>query len=160
MRYPRQIYVDFGQQAAPVAGPPGPQGPIGLTGATGPQGPGAIGAPTSRSLNLSTAYQATDPSKPAVLTVNITSTATLTISGGQTNSAEVLIGSTTAVASGTGSAVGRYSNALTGTVLIGVSLDTTQLESFSFALPAGWYFAVRQTAGTVTITSAFDQPIG
>lgn len=31
----------------------------------------------------------------------------------------------------------------------------------TFILPAGWYFAVRQTAGSgLTIVSAFDQTLG
>lgn len=118
------------------------------------------GAPNSRSLSLATAYQATDVSKPALVTVDLTSTAVINLSGGQTHSADIIIGSTNAVASGTGTVVGRYSNASTGTVVVGLSMSTTEANTVSFVLPIGWYFAVRQTSGTVTITSAFDQSLG
>ena len=120
----------------------------------------SIGTPTSRTLSLGTAFQATTTSKAAIVTVNLSSSASLTLSGGATNTATIVIGSTNGVASGTGTTVGNYSNSLTGTLVVGVTINTVSTSPVTFAHPAGWFFAVRQTSGTVTITSAFDQSIG
>jgi hypothetical protein len=122
--------------------------------------PFATGVPNARTLSLATAYQATDVNHPSVVVINLTSTAAITLSGGQTHSADILIGSTNAVASGTGTIVGKYSNSSTGTVVIGIAMNTASATPVSFVLPAGWFFAVRQTLGTITITSAFDQSLG
>lgn len=138
----------------------GPAGAAGATGATGSAGVNSFGSPTTRTLSLATAYQATNTAKPAIVTVNITSTANLSLSGGTTNSATVLIGSTNAVASGTGTIMCPYSNSSTGSLTIGLNTNTISTLSCTVALPTGWYFAIRQTAGTVTITSAFDQQVG
>lgn len=121
----------------------------------------SVGAPNSRSLSLATAYQATDNSKSSLVTVTLTSSAALTLSGGTTITGTLVIGSTNAVASGTGNVVCNYSNGLTGTVVLGVNMGNVQTASYSVMLPAGWYFAVRQTAGTgLSIVSAFDQALG
>lgn len=119
----------------------------------------SVGAPTSRSVSIATAYQATDTSKPAIVTVTVDSTATLTLTGGTTNAGEIRIGSTNAVATGGGMLLAPYSHALTGTVVVGVSMSIPKPQTYTFVLPAGWYFAVRQTAGTISITSAFDQAL-
>lgn len=145
---------------AGYVGQPGSTGLTGDTGATGSAGVNAYGSPNSRSLSLATAYQATDPTKPAQVMVNLTSTAALTLSGGTTNTADVLIGSTNAVASGTGSVVGKYANTNTGAVVIGVNLSTVSTVPLALSVPTGWYFAIRQTAGSVSIVSAFDQSVG
>ena len=151
------------------AGATGAQGPKGDTGATGPQGAtgqqgtagvNAFGAPTSRTLVLGTAYQASTNTKPAVVTVNLTSTATLTVTGSQVPEAEIVIGATNAVASGTGTKVGVYKNGLTGAVVVGINMNAVQTVPLVFDLPAGWWFAVRQIAATVSIVSAFDQAVG
>lgn len=152
----------YGPKAAPSTwpGPISMVGANGTNGATGPAGPSTIGAPTTRSLSFATAYQATDPSKAAVVTINFTSTANISLSGGTTNSATVVIGPTNAVASGTGSVLCPYSNSNTGTLTIGLNLSTVATASCVVVIPAGYYFAPRQTAGTVTISSSFDQSIG
>lgn len=123
------------------------------------QAPPTVGTPTSRSLSLSTAYQATTSANAAVVTVNLTSSASLTLTTGTTNTASVIIGSTTAVASGTGTTIGQYSNSLTGSLVIGLNVSTSSQSPITFALPAGWYFAVIQGTGSVTISSAFDQKL-
>lgn len=133
---------------------------VGNAGADGAAGVNAFGSPSSRSLSLATAYQATTTAKPAVVTVNLSSTASLSLTGGTSNTADVVIGSTNAVASGTGTLICRYANTNTGALTVGLALSTTAASTCTFALPAGWYFAVRQTAGTITITSAFDQVVG
>jgi hypothetical protein len=119
-----------------------------------------IGAPTSRTLSLATAYQATTSAKPAVVTINLTSTAAISLSGGATNTADIVIGSTNGVASGTGTVICKHANSNTGTLTVGLNLSTIATTTCTLMLPVGWYFAVRQTAGTVTITSAFDQTVG
>lgn len=164
-----------GTQWLQFTGIAGPAGPIGATGAAGATGStGATGAsgsqgaagmnafssPTSRTLLLATAYQASDPTRPACVTINLNSTASLSLTAGTTNTADVLIGSTSAVAAGTGTIVGRYSNSLTGTLVVGLALNTVSSYTSNLSLPTGWYFAVRQTGGAVTITSAFDQAVG
>lgn len=120
----------------------------------------SIGSPNTRSLALATAYQATASTKPAIVTVNLTSAAALSLTAGATNTADIVIGATNAVASGTGTVIGKYANSLTGTLVVGLAINTSSGAPITFALPAGWFFAVRQTAGTVTITSGFDQAIG
>lgn len=122
--------------------------------------PLTVGAPTTRTLSLATAYQATSTSKPSIVTVNLTSTATISLSGGTTNTADILIGSTNGVASGTGTVMCKHANSNTGTLTIGLNLSTIATTSCTLNLPAGWFFAVRSTSGTVTITSAFDQSLG
>jgi hypothetical protein len=138
----------------------GATGPTGATGSTGPAGPASIGSPNTRTLSLATAYQATDNTKPAFVTINLSSSATLSLSGGTTNTATVVVGSTTGVATGTGTVICNYANTNTGALTIGLNLSTVMGSTCSFGLKAGDYFAIRNTAGTVTITSAFDQPVG
>jgi len=119
-----------------------------------------IGVPVSRTLSLSTAYQATTSAKPALVTVNLSSNAALSLSGGTTNTAEIVVGPTNAVAGGTGTAVGRFNNSLTGALVVGLAVNNTAMSPCSFFLPVGYYFSVRVTAGSATITSAFDQALG
>jgi len=119
-----------------------------------------IGTPNALSPSLATAYQATDPTKPALVTVNITSTAAITLAVGTTNTADVVIGAANTVAAGTGSSVGKYRNSQTGALVIGANLSTDSTVQYTFFLPIGWFFAIRQTAGTVTVVNAFDQSIG
>jgi hypothetical protein len=119
-----------------------------------------LSAPNTRSLALATAYQATDNTKAAIVTVTLTSTASITLTTGTTISGEIRMGSTTAVATGTGTAVAGYTNSITGTLVVGANISTASNQVITFALPAGQYFAVRQTAGSgLSIVSAFDQTI-
>ena len=118
-----------------------------------------ISTPNARTLSFATAFQATDTTRAAIVSINLTSTATLSLSGGTTNTATVVFGSTNAVASGTGTPL-NYSNSNTGTLTVGLNLSQIAATPITFALPKGWFFAVIQNSGTVTITSAFDQAIG
>lgn len=137
-----------------------PRGDVGATGSTGAPGVDAFAVPTTRSLSLATAYQATNTAKPAVVTVNLSSVATISLSGGTTNTATVYIGATSAVASGTGTAMCNYTNSNTGALTIGLNLSTTATTTCTLALPAGWFFSIIQSSGTVTITNARDQQVG
>lgn len=122
--------------------------------------PVAVAGPAVRTLALATAYQAADNTAPAVITVNLSSQSSVSLGGAVNNEGEVVIGATNAVAGGTGSKIGDYKNNLGGTLILGLNLSHTQGQSFSFALPAGWYFAIRQTVGSgLTIISAFDQKL-
>jgi len=116
-------------------------------------------APTARSLALATAYQATSTTKPAFISVMVEATYTVTVASAQTDTMELWIGPTAAVATGSGFAIATWRSGLTGIALtIGLaSIDRGQLAAM---LPIGWFFAVRRTAGTAAIiTSAFDQSL-
>lgn len=132
----------------------------GKAGTNGSAAVNAFGAPNSRSTALATAFQATDPTKPAMVTVNLTSTANISLSGGTTNAATVVMGATSGVASGTGTVICNYSNSNTGALTIGLNLSTIATTTCTFGLPAGWFWATRQTAGTVTVTTNFDAGVG
>jgi hypothetical protein len=157
------IVTNSGTSSAAVLNYTIPRGDVGLTGSPGSPGAAgvnAFGAPTVRTVALATAYQASNPAKPALLNINLTSTANLSLSGGTTNSAAVVIGSTSAVAAGTGTVICQYNNASTGTLTIGLNTNAIQASTCSFALPVGWYWAVRTISGTITVSSAFDQVVG
>lgn len=124
-----------------------------------PTAPASIGTPNIRTLVTATAYQASDPTHPAIVTINLTSTANISLSGGTTNVATVLLGATNAVAGGTGTIICSYGNSNTGTLTLGLNLSTIAAIPCTFMLPLGYYFAVRTTTGTVTIGSAFDQGV-
>lgn len=119
-----------------------------------------FGPPVGRSLSLATAFQASDPTKMAEVTINITSTANFSLAGGTTNSADIVIGPTAAVAGGTGNVISNYSNSVTGTIAVGLNMNSVMSVSYAIRLPKGWFFAVRQTSGNITIASAFDQAVG
>lgn len=121
--------------------------------------PLAVGAPTALVVALATAYQATDPTKASIVSLNLNSVAGLTLAGGTVNTADVVIGATSAVAVGTGTIIGRYRNTMTGALVIGLVVNSDSASQIQFVLPIGWFFAIRQTAGTVAITSAFDQSV-
>lgn len=141
-------------------GAAGSVGSTGATGATGPAGPSTISSPNTRTLSLATAYQCTDNMKPCIVVINLQSTATISLSGGTTNTGNALIGSTNGVASGTGTILCAYTNSNTGALTIGLNLSTIATSQCTLSVPIGWFFAIRQIAGTVTITSAFDQSLG
>lgn len=159
-----------GQQGAQGAkgdtGATGSQGSQGNAGAAGAQGPAgaqgsagvnAYGPPVTRSLSLATAYQASDPTKPAVVTVMIDLSTSVSI-GSVTQTVELIMGSTSAVASGTGTLADSWANALTVTL---ISITMAGRQKLTCQLPVGWFFAVRRTVGTgMSISSAFDQSVG
>ena len=147
-----------------MQGPQGDPGPTGATGATGPAGPTTVGTPNVRSMSLGNAYQATDTSKPAVVTINLVSLASQALlSVAQASQVgEVIIGSTSAAVTGaTGTKIGVYENTQGGVLVVGLTLTQRVGSTVVFPLPAGWYFGVRQTTGAnLSITSAFDQSLG
>src|SRR6201996_9412787 len=120
----------------------GPAGPNGVAGVN------AFSTPNARTLSLATAYQATNTAKPAIVTMNLSSTAGLSLAVGATNTANVVIGATNAVASGTGTVVATYNNSLTGLLVVGLAINTASAAPVVIALPTGWFFAIIQTGGT------------
>lgn len=143
-----------------LTGTVGATGSTGATGATGGAGVNAFSYPNTRTLSLATAYQCTDTTKPCLVTVNIQSTASISLTGGATNTGNALIGSTNGVASGTGSILCVHGNSNTGTLTIGLGLSTIATTQCTLPVPTGGFFAVRQIAGTISILSAFDQAVG
>lgn len=160
-----------------IKGDTGAQGPIGLTGSqglqgiqgiqgvkgdTGSQGVAGVNSfslPTLRTpINKATPYQALNPLKPAIITITLNATSNATLSIATNNSANIIIGATTAVATGTGSIVGKYNNTLS----VGVLISTGIANTYTVALPIGWYFAILNSNGTtgVSIDSVFDQTVG
>ena len=151
---------------APAVGDKGADGINGTNGTNGANGtnglPGvnAFGYPNARTVALATAYQCSDPTKPGIFTITLTSTASLSLGGGTTNTADVLVGNSSTIATTGGSAVGKYSNTITGTLVVGLGINTVANTTYTVFVPAGGYVAVRQTGGTVSVVSAFDQSVG
>lgn len=121
---------------------------------------GLAGQPAARTIALGTAYRPTVTGKSALFTVTLTSTATITLTGGATNSADLVIGPAATISTTGGTVVGKYANTNTGALTVGLSLSTVMTNSYTLAIPPGWYFAIRSTAGTVSVVSAFEQALG
>lgn len=118
-----------------------------------------IANPTARTLSLATAYQATDNTKPAFVTITVQAQSAISLAGASNNEGQIVFGSTNTVASGTGTS-SAYKNNLGGGLVIGLNLNSQQANTYVIPLPAGWYFAVIQTAGSgLQIVGAFDQKI-
>lgn len=117
-------------------------------------------SPVSRTINVATAYQHTDTTKPYKVQVNARAAQTVTLAGTIGDRIELRIGPTAAsVASGGsgGFSVGIWESGITGiAVMIGAAVaDGGQLTA---DVPAGWYFSVNRLSGTAaTIVSCFSQ---
>jgi len=144
-----------------IQGVKGDKGDTGATGATGPAGSIQPSAPTSRSLSKATAYQCTDNTKPCTLTITLDSTTSVSlVAPTQSNEGVVTLGSTTSVATGTGTNLFTYKNNQALTVSITVSYSSTQANTYTVNVPVGYYFAIRQTVGAgLNIVSTYEQTI-
>lgn len=112
----------------------------------------------ARSIAFATAYQATNPAKPAFLKIIIDLTTTVGIGSPQANTVELIIGPTNAVAGGTGTVEDTYRSDLSVTL---ISLGFTGRQALQGILPVGYWWAVRRTAGTgISIISATDRTLG
>lgn len=149
-------------------GATGPQGPIGNTGATGatgvtgPQGPAGapaptfnFGVPTARTVALSTAYQASDATKAANISISPTCTNSTTVVAASACTMTVRQGSTAALSCTTGTIVKTWSS----TIALGLVITQGNTFPFDIKLPIGGYFVLCPTAGTFTI-SAVEQSAG
>lgn len=141
-------------------GATGSTGPTGPTGPTGSAGVNAFGSANSRTCAAGTAIQATDNTKPAFFTITITSTANFSLGGGTTNTAVVVSGTTSGIGTSGGTTEGTYSNSITGTIAVGLNMNSVQTNTYTVALPAGQWFAYRVSSGAVTIVSCADKSVG
>lgn len=140
----------------------GPQGPQGAQGNVGPAGANAFGTPATKSLTFATAIQATDPTRPAVISAMIEAAYTITLANTQADEVELRIGPVQAtVANGTGgTAVATFKASLTGIALT-VGMAQISRNQLTAHLPIGWFYAVRRVSGTAaTIQGAYDQSMG
>jgi hypothetical protein len=116
-----------------------------------------VGDPVPRTLSLNTAYQATDPTKAANVKIVLSTTTTIGVGSPQDNTFAVYVGTTNAVAGGTGTIGDTGGLALNVTL---ISLGLTQTQSATVMLGIGRYFAIRRLTGTQTvIASAYDQSL-
>lgn len=113
------------------------------------------GAPNVRTLNMATAYQATDPSKAAVVTVSpqCTNTTTLIAASACTMTARVGVAGLTC---STGTVIAMW----TSTYTLGLVLTNASGSPMDIKLPIGGYFILCSISGTFTINSAVDQSAG
>lgn len=119
-----------------------------------------VGAPTSRTLALATAYQCTNTARSCFVVITLQSQSSISLSGTSNNEGAVTVGATNAVSSGTGTNIATYKNNLGGTLVVGLVINSLQANTYTVAVPPGWFFAVRQTAGSgLQIASAFEQSI-
>lgn len=160
-----------GPQGTPGAkGDKGDKGDIGTTGATGAagaQGPAGTPAPTfnfgepiSRTIALSTVYQATDPTKAAILTFSPKCTAALSLLVGTTCTLQVRTSAVTGLTCSTGTLYGVWTNGNTGTLTVGLGLNQTVGAPGDVKLRIGNYFILCPTAGTFTLDAAVEQTAG
>lgn len=119
-----------------------------------------FGAPNSRTLSYSTAYQATDPTKAAIATISPLCTASISLSGGATCTIQARIGASSLTCSN-GAVAATWTNGNTGTLTIGLALNQIIGAPASINIPIGGYFILCQTSGTgATVVSAVDQSAG
>lgn len=140
--------------------PSGIVGPAGPAGSQGPAGVNAFGSPNARTLVSGTALQCTDTTKPCVFSITISSTASLSLTTGATNTAVCVEGITSGIGSSGGTIIGTHTNQNTGTLSITLALNQTIANSCYIHVPVNGWAAVRTTSGTVTISNVSDQSVG
>lgn len=120
----------------------------------------SFSAASSRSISLATAYQCSVTTAPCVITVTLQSQSSISLSGASNNEGQITVGSTSGVSSGTGTNVATYKNNLGGGLVVGLSLNSQQANTYTVFIPAGYYFAIRQTSGSgLQVLSAFEQVV-
>ena len=107
----------------------------------------------ARTLALSTAYQATNTAKPAIVTVSPSCSASLTLAGGTTCTLQARIGAAPLTCS-TGAVVATWTNGNTGALTVGLSLNQTVGSPYGINVPTGASFILCPTSGTFTVTAA------
>lgn len=113
------------------------------------------GAPNARTLSIATAYQATDPSKAAVVTVSPQCTNATTVIAASACTLTARVG-TSGLTCSTGTVVATW----TSTYTLGLLLTNASGSPIDIKLPIGGYFVLCATSGTFTINSAVDQSTG
>jgi len=124
--------------------------------ATLPSAPAAFNfsMPSTRTLAVSTSYQATDTSKAAVITPSLACTNATTVLAASACTAQVRM-HTSAVTCSTGTVALTVSQ----TVNLGLLFTQAQTVPAPIMLPAGAHFILCPTAGTFTV-SAVEQSAG
>lgn len=120
----------------------------------------SFGDPAARSLSLSTAYQALDPSKAAIITASASCTAALSLTAGGTCMLQIRTSPTAGLTCSSGTLYGTTMNANTGTLTIGLGLNQRVGSATTINLRAGSYFILCPTSGTFTIDGVVDQSVG
>lgn len=143
--------------AAGTAGATGAQGVQGIQGVPGPAGTPAptfnFGLPVARTLALTTPYQATNPAKPAIVTVSPSCSASLSLAGGTTCTLQARVGSAPLSCS-SGTVVATWTNGNTGALTVGLALNQVVGAPYGINLPTGASFILCPTSGTFTVTAA------
>lgn len=124
-----------------------------------PAAPFNFGTPNARTLTVGTAFQATDPTKAAIVTISPQCTAAMTISGGSTCTMQARVG-TSGLTCSSGTVVAQWTNGNTGTLTIGLALNQTVGSPGSINLPIGGFGILCATSGTFTVPAAVDQSAG
>jgi hypothetical protein len=119
-----------------------------------------FGDPSARTLALSTAYQANDPSRAAIETISTSCTAALSLTAGGTCTLQVRTSSTTGLSCSTGTVYATLTNTNTGTLTIGLGLNQRVGSAATINLRAGSYFILCPTSGTFAVDSVVDQSAG
>ncbi len=121
-------------------------------------GKNVVGTPNARTISFATAYQATDPARACFFKALLQLATTVGVGSPSANTVELVVGPTSAVASGTGDVADRFRQDINLTL---ISLQLTAENAVQALVPAGHYFAVRRTSGTgITILSASDRALG
>lgn len=128
-----------------------------------PTPPGAspfnYGSINTRTFAVSTAYQATDNTKAAVVKVSPSCTASLSLTAGGTCTIQARVGSSGLTCS-TGTVLATWTNANTGTLTIGLGLNQTVGSPGNIELAIGEYFILCATSGTFTLANGIDRSQG
>lgn len=119
-----------------------------------------FGDPIARSLAMSTAYQASDPSRAAVVTASTSCTAALSLTAGGTCALQVRTSPAASLSCSTGTVYATITNANTGTLTVGLGLNQRVGSAATINLRAGSYFILCPTSGTFAVDSAVDQTVG
>jgi hypothetical protein len=111
--------------------------------------------PSTRTLAVSTDYQASNTAKAAIITVSPQCTNTTTLLAASACTLQVRMDASTV-----NCASGTVHSTWTSTYALGLLLTNASGSPISIALPIGGHFILCPTAGTFTITTAVDQAAG
>ena len=139
--------------AAGVQGPIGPTGPQGIPGNAAPTF--NFSTPTTRTLVVSTTYQASDITKAALLTVSPACTNATTVLAASACTLQVRQSNVVGLTCSAGTVVSTWSS----TVALGIVITQGNSFPIDVKLPIGGYFILCSQAGTFTI-SAVEQTAG
>lgn len=115
-----------------------------------------FGDPTTRTLAVSTTYQASDPSKAAIVTVSPNCTNATTVIAASACTLQVR----QSASSGLNCSNGTVASTWTSTYALGLLLTNASGSPIDVKLGIGRYFILCPTAGSFTITTAVDQAVG